>query len=70
MVDPALALLLFAALVTALAAAFWPSYGVVPRLRRLAHLSERVLMEDALKHVYMRERMGRPCSLESLTSSS
>ena len=66
MVDPVLALLAFAAIIAALAVVFWPTYGVVPRLRRMAHLSERVLMEDALKHVYMRERLGGQCSLESL----
>jgi DtxR family Mn-dependent transcriptional regulator len=66
MVDPAFALLVFAALTLMCAVAFWPRHGVVPRLRRMAHLSERVLVEDALKHVYMRERLGRQCSLESL----
>ena len=66
MVDPALALLVFAAAALLVAAAFWPSHGVVPRLQRMAHLSERVFMEDALKHIYMKERLGGQCSLESL----
>lgn len=66
MVDPALALAVFAAVALLSAVALWPSHGIVPRLRRMAHLSERVLMEDALKHVYMKERLGGPCSLESL----
>ena len=66
MVDPALALLAFAGLALVAAAAFWPAHGVVPRLRRMAHMSERVLMEDALKHIYMKERLGGQCSLESL----
>jgi len=66
MVDPALALLVFGALVALLAVLVWPRFGILPRLRRMSHLSERVLLEDALKHVYMRERMGRDCSLESL----
>ncbi len=66
MVDPALALIVFGALAALLALLLWPRYGVVPRMRRMSHLSERVLLEDALKHVYMRERMGGECSLESL----
>jgi DtxR family Mn-dependent transcriptional regulator len=66
MVDPVVALVTFAALVLALAVLLWPGLGVVPRLRRMSHLSERVLLEDALKHVFMRERMGGDCSLESL----
>jgi DtxR family Mn-dependent transcriptional regulator len=66
MVDPALALAVFGAIVLLLAALFWPRLGLLPRLRRLSHLSERVLLEDALKHVYMRERIGGECSLESV----
>lgn len=66
MVDPAVALAAFGALVVLLAGLVWPRVGVVPRLRRMSHLSERVLLEDALKHVYMRQRMGGECSLESL----
>jgi DtxR family Mn-dependent transcriptional regulator len=66
MVDPALALVVFAALVAVAALVAWPRWGLVPRLRRMSHLSERVLLEDALKHVYTCESIGRECSLESL----
>jgi DtxR family Mn-dependent transcriptional regulator len=66
MVDPALALAVFGAIVLLLSGIFWPRLGLVPRLRRLSHLSERVLLEDALKHVYMRERVGAECSPESV----
>lgn len=66
MVDPGLALLAFAGLAVVLAVLLWPRVGLVERVRRLSEMSERVLLEDALKHVYMRERMGRECSLESL----
>ncbi len=66
MVDPALALAVFAALTLVAVALLWPKLGLVPRLRRMSHLSERVLLEDALKHIYMRERMGGEPSLESL----
>ena len=66
MVDPVLALALFGGLVLLLAVLLWPRLGVVARVRQMTHLSERVLLEDALKHVYTCQSVGRPCSLESL----
>lgn len=66
MPDPALALFVFGVLLTAAAAFFWPRVGLAPRLRRLLLLSERVLLEDAVKHIYTCERAGRASSLESL----
>ena len=64
--EPAVALLLFGALLVLCALLFWPRKGLVPRLTRLARSSERVLLEDALKHVYTCESVGRSCSLESV----
>jgi DtxR family Mn-dependent transcriptional regulator len=66
MVNPVFALSVFAVVVAVLAVLFWPRWGLIPRLRRMSHLSERVLLEDALKHVYTCESIGRECSLESL----
>ena len=66
MVDPALALLVFSALVGLGAVLFWPRSGVVPRLARTSRLTERVLLEDALKHVYTCESIGRVSTLESI----
>ena len=66
MPDPALSLIVFSLLVAAAAALLWPRTGLAPRLRRLFQLSERVLLEDAVKHIYTCERTGRACSLESL----
>lgn len=66
MVDPLFALAVFGALATLLALLFWPRRGVVARFKHLSHLSDRVLLEDALKHVYTCESVGRPCTLESL----
>ncbi|MGE0593231.1 MAG: iron dependent repressor, metal binding and dimerization domain protein [Vicinamibacterales bacterium] len=65
MIDPRLALLVFAGLVAVLAMVFWPRHGLVPRLWRLTHRDERVLLEDALKHVFTCRRNGQTCSLES-----
>jgi len=66
MVDPLLALTVFGALTALLALLFWPRRGVMARISQLSHLSSRVLLEDALKHVYTCESVGRPCTLESL----
>ena len=66
MVDPLLALLTFAALTVVAGFVFWPSRGLMARLHRAAMRSERVLLEDALKHVYMYERAGQTSTLESV----
>lgn len=66
MMAPAPALLLFGLLVAVGALLLWPEKGLVARLARVARSSERVLLEDALKHVYTCESVGRPCSLESV----
>ena len=66
MVDPLLALLVFGVVVLAVALVLWPGGGLLARIRRFRALSERVRLEDALKHVYMCERTGPHCTLESL----
>ncbi len=66
MVNPALALSVFALLVAVLALVFWPRRGVYTRFAHVALLTERVRLEDALKHVYMWEQAGRVSTLESL----
>jgi DtxR family Mn-dependent transcriptional regulator len=66
MLDPALALLAFAGVVALAAILFWPRSGVVSRFARASRLSERVLLEDALKHVYTCESIGHASTLESI----
>jgi DtxR family Mn-dependent transcriptional regulator len=66
MVDPGLALAIFAALVVLVAVVLWPKRGLVARLTRTSRLTERVLLEDALKHVYTCESIGRECTIESV----
>ncbi|MDH3206814.1 MAG: metal-dependent transcriptional regulator [Gemmatimonadota bacterium] len=66
MVDPGLALMVFAALVVVAAALFWPKRGLVARFARTSRITERVLLEDALKHVYTCESIGRLCTMESM----
>lgn len=61
-----MALLTFFGLLLLLAAVFWPRVGVVARVSRLKVLSERVRVEDALKHFYDCETRGVPGTLEGL----
>lgn len=66
MPDPALALLVFFALVLLCAAIFWPGRGIASRLRRIARLTERVRMEDVLKQLYKLEYDRLPATPESV----
>jgi DtxR family transcriptional regulator, Mn-dependent transcriptional regulator len=52
--------------------AYWlfrGEHGAFVRWRRSRQLSERVLREDALKHLHRCERYGRPASVESLAGA-
>lgn len=69
MVDPVVALAAFGGLVVLLVALFWPATGVVPRLSRLVRETERVRIEDALKHLYNCEYGGTSATVESLAGT-
>jgi len=60
MVDPVLALSIFALLVVVTALVVWPRWGLAARVIRLWHMTERVRIEDALKHLYNAELSGQP----------
>lgn len=64
--DPTLALLLFGAFVVLGALGFWPKIGLFWRARRLARLTERVTLEDGLKHLVNCKLSGRTGTIESL----
>jgi len=66
MVDPVLALSVFAVLCIAAAAVFWPRTGLMARLQKSSDPGDSVLLEDALKQLHLRERQGRAASLEDL----
>ncbi len=68
-VNPGLALVLFGAGVLVVALLFWPRRGVIAHILRIARLTERVLMEDALKHLYNGEYSDTPGSIESLSGA-
>ncbi|MCI0492253.1 MAG: metal-dependent transcriptional regulator [Planctomycetes bacterium] len=52
MVDPARALILAAAVSLLLVLVFWPGIGVLARWQRTRLNTRRILIEDALKHLY------------------
>ncbi len=68
-VDPATSLLWFGLVATAMAVLFWPGRGVVARIARLRRLSERVLVEDALKQLINGELAGQPVAVTSLAGA-
>jgi DtxR family transcriptional regulator, Mn-dependent transcriptional regulator len=67
--DP-LTSLLVAALLAALGLLFFlPERGLLPRWRRTRQLNERVLLEDALKHLHRSETHDRHATLPSLAGA-
>lgn len=64
---PVLVLALAALLL--LLAALWPATGILARLRRARVRSERVDVEDALKHMRKAELYGRPATHESVAGA-
>ncbi len=67
--DPALSLAIFAGVVLLAALFLWPSSGLIARRRRNAGLSERVRLEDGVKHLYTAEATQHPASVESLAGA-
>jgi DtxR family Mn-dependent transcriptional regulator len=66
MTDPLVNLIVFALTTVLMAAVFWPGRGLLSLVRRMARSTERVLVEDALKHLFNCERNGRSGTLESV----
>ena len=66
MANPALALLVFTGLMASLVLLFWPRRGLLMRLAQLTRMTERVRIEDALKHLYKGEHAHSPGTVESL----
>lgn len=52
-----------------LAVIFWPRLGVAARLRRAADVTERIRVEDAVKHLFTSEAARRMSSVESLAGA-
>src|SRR3972149_7420085 len=69
MPDPAIALLVAGAIILLSLGLFLPKSGLVPRWRRAQRNNERVLSEDALKHIQRGETHGYPTNLHSLAGA-
>ncbi|MGI9627111.1 MAG: DtxR family transcriptional regulator [Longimicrobiales bacterium] len=70
MVNPAFALAVFATLVAAALLLFWPSQGVLARVRRLMRVSERVRSEDVLKALYKLEYERIPATADGVAGGA
>jgi DtxR family Mn-dependent transcriptional regulator len=66
MSEPLTNLILFVLAGALVAAIFWPGRGVIARRRRTRQMASRVLLEDALKHLYNHEARGQTCTLASI----
>ena len=69
MVDPGLALAVFAVMALVTAVVLWPRKGLVPRVARVLRLTWRVRMEDALKHLHDLDYRGRTGTLDSVAGA-
>ncbi len=69
MMNPLIALLGAVAVLSMVVLLFWPQAGLLWRWRKSQSLTERVLLEDALKHLYHQEYKNRVATLESLSGA-
>lgn len=69
MSQPLIALLIFAAIILVFAVVFWPNRGLYPRWQRSRRMDERVLIEDALKHLYKSEVYRRRPTIQSVAGA-
>jgi DtxR family Mn-dependent transcriptional regulator len=69
MADPATALLWFALLALVGAVVVWPGRGVLARIGRVRGMSQRVLVEDALKHLINCELAGETATMTTLAGA-
>ncbi|HLC05766.1 MAG TPA: iron dependent repressor, metal binding and dimerization domain protein [Anaerolineales bacterium] len=69
MPEPLVRLLIGAGIAALAVVLFWPRWGLASRWRQARRASERVLIEDALKHLYEFSLTGQPPSLESLAGA-
>ncbi len=66
MLDPLYALLIGSGVLVFLGFLFWPDSGLVWRIQKRRELTEKVLIEDALKYIFKCERNQQTCTLEGL----
>lgn len=69
MPEPLLYLLIGTGLILLALALFWPIRGIIPRIRQARRSTERVLIEDTLKHLHSLETRQRRPTLESVAGA-
>ncbi len=69
MPQPLLYLLIATSLIGLTLAFFWPMRGILPRIRQARRSTERVLIEDTLKHLHNLEIRQRRATLESIAGA-
>ncbi|MEE9189012.1 MAG: metal-dependent transcriptional regulator [Anaerolineales bacterium] len=69
MPEPLIAILIAATITWIAWLLFRPKSGLVPRWRKARQITDRVLMEDALKHIQRCERRGDTPSLQSIAGA-
>ena len=69
MYDPLIALLIGVLLVAGGALVFWPNAGLFSRWRRTRRVTQRVLSEDALKHIHEAQLQGQRPTLQSIAGA-
>ena len=69
MPDPRVALGVFILVSAAALLVFWPGRGLLARWRKSRLMSERIVTEDALKHLHNFEMAGRRPTVESLAGA-
>ncbi|MCP5055070.1 MAG: hypothetical protein GY940_48340 [bacterium] len=69
MPDPATALIVAAVLSALCALLFWPDRGIYHRLRKAQKMTDRVLTEDALKHIHKYQMEGYQATMISITGA-
>jgi DtxR family Mn-dependent transcriptional regulator len=69
MYDPLIALVLGVLVVSGGALVFWPEKGLVNRWQRSRRVTQRVLSEDALKHIHEAQVQGQRPTLHSLAGA-
>ena len=69
MVNPLFALLIGIGVLLVSGFLFWPQSGLIWRFQQRRELTEKVLIEDALKYIFHCERNQKTASLESLAGA-
>ena len=69
MLDPLTSLLVAALLVTLGLSLFWPERGLLSRWQQARRVTDRVLTEDALKHIHNCEMTGDRPTIQSITGA-